>query len=64
MHTGFGRKLQGRPRFRWEDRIKMDLKRVRKRRMDWILLAWELGKEFLDAKDHIVRICPRELYND
>ena len=34
-----GRRTLGRPRHRWEDNIKMDLKEVRCEDMDWIEVA-------------------------
>jgi hypothetical protein len=34
-----GRRPRGRPRRRWEDNIKMDLREVRWRVIDWIDLA-------------------------
>jgi hypothetical protein len=50
MHTGFwwgrpqGRRPLGRPRFRWEDNIKMDLQEVGCGAMDWIELAQDRDK--------------------
>ena len=34
-----GKRRLGRPRYRWEDNIKMDLKEVGCRGMDWVELA-------------------------
>jgi hypothetical protein len=39
-----GRRLLGRPRRRWEDNIKMNLRTVRLRGIDWIDLAQDRDK--------------------
>ena len=39
-----GRRPLGRPRRRWEDRTKRDLRKVGRGSMDWIDLAQDLGK--------------------
>jgi hypothetical protein len=36
-----GRRTLGRPRYRWEDNIKMDLREIGFRDVDWIHLAWD-----------------------
>jgi hypothetical protein len=38
-----GKSPLGRPRYRWEDNIKMDLQEVECRGMDWIELAQDRG---------------------
>jgi hypothetical protein len=47
MHTFFlfgkseGKRPLGRPRHRWEDNIKMDLREIRLQGVDWIYLAYD-----------------------
>jgi hypothetical protein len=36
-----GRRPLGRPRHRWEDNIKMDLRKIGFGDVDWIHLAWD-----------------------
>jgi len=36
-----GKRPLGRPRRRWEDNIKMDLKEIKWAGVDWIDLAWD-----------------------
>jgi len=40
----WGKKTLGRPRFRWEDNIKIDLQEVRCGGMDWIELTQDRDK--------------------
>jgi hypothetical protein len=47
MYTKYSRRKIGRPRRRWEDNIKMDLKIIGREVVDWIHLAqvrnqWQL----------------------
>jgi len=46
-----GKRLLGRPRRRWEDNIKMDLKEVGWRGMDWIVLAQDRHKWRIGVKE-------------
>jgi hypothetical protein len=39
-----GRRPLGRPRYRWEDNIKMDLREIRFGDVDWIHLAQDRGR--------------------
>jgi hypothetical protein len=50
VHTRFwwgkpeGKRPLGRPKYRWEDNIKMDLEEVDYRGVDWIELAQDRGR--------------------
>jgi hypothetical protein len=46
----------GRPRFRWEDNIKMDLQEVRCGGMDWIGLVQDVDR-WRDFVNAVMRIC-------
>jgi hypothetical protein len=39
-----GRRPLGRPRLRWEDNIKMDLREIGFGYVDWIHLAWDRNR--------------------
>jgi hypothetical protein len=44
-----GKRLLGRPRHRWEDNIKMDLQEVGCGGMDWLELAQDRDRAFVNA---------------
>jgi hypothetical protein len=54
-----GKRLHGRPRHRWEDNIKMDLREVEWEGLDWIHLSqdrdqwWDLVKTAMNILDSI-----------